>query len=167
MLAMGNGEPADAHNQMETMLRRINEQLERLTHQGEQVTGEIRQLQVNMNEMGHRQREQDRSIGEIRQGIAGPQAWAGAPAPGAGVPGGGMPPPAQPNGAGPEQENVGNGGAGNGNPAQGNRPHELKPLRRDDGWRALRTKKGYYEALPMYGGKPGEWTSFSLKLRIA
>ena len=147
-------------------MRRITQQLDRLTHQSEQVAGEVRQMQANMNMMGQRQQEQDRSIGEIRQGIAGPQAWAGAPAHGAAVPGG-APPPAQPNGAGPEPAQGGNGNAGDGNPVQGNRPQALKPLRRDDGWRPLRTKKGYYEGLPMYGGKVNEWTSFSLKLRIA
>ena len=171
MLAMENVEPAERRDHMEATLRIITEQLDRLTHQGERVAGDIMALQANMNDMGNRQMEQDRRLGEIREGIAG----AGRPAHGADGRGNAVPPPVQPNGVVPGPVDGGNenapahgpGGAGDGVPAPAARPVVLKPLRRDDGWRAVRTKKGYYEALPMYGGKPNEWTSFSLKLRIA
>ena len=63
MLAMENGEACD---QMEGVLRRITEQLEQLTLQGERVTGDLRTLQANVNEMGHRQVEQERRLGDIR-----------------------------------------------------------------------------------------------------
>ena len=121
MLAMENGEPAENREPLEGMLRRITEQLERLTNQGERVTGDITTLQMNMNEMGHRQLEQYVRLREIREGIAG----AGQPTDGGNARGNS---PAQPNGAVAGPRNEGNEAPQPRGPIGGGGPGEANPL---------------------------------------